>query len=89
MSSDVYGMMAKFSGRRVIFTWWTVLSLVQMQEHAVPQSTPSYHSSWIPFFTKVEALVGVGGRYAGYVPIIQGDNAGPHQEGDFDASCKA
>jgi hypothetical protein len=40
-------------------------------------------------FPKVEALVGVGGRYAGYVPIIQGDNAGPHQEGDFDASCKA
>jgi hypothetical protein len=26
-------------------------------------------------FPKVEALVGVGGRYAGYVPIIQGDNA--------------
>jgi hypothetical protein len=40
-------------------------------------------------FPKVEALVGVGGRYAGYVPIIQGSNAGPHQEGDFDASCKA
>jgi hypothetical protein len=33
-------------------------------------------------FPKVEALVGVGGGcYAGYVPIIQGDNAGPHQEG--------
>jgi hypothetical protein len=40
-------------------------------------------------FPKVEALVGVGGHYAGYIPIIQGDNAGPHQEGDFDASCKA
>jgi hypothetical protein len=40
-------------------------------------------------FPKVEALAGVGGRYAVYVPIIQGDNAGPHQEGDFDASCKA
>jgi hypothetical protein len=38
---------------------------------------------------KVDFLVGVGGRYAGYGPIIQGDNAGPHQEGDFDASCKA
>jgi hypothetical protein len=40
-------------------------------------------------FSKVEALVGVGGHYTGYVPIIQGSNAGPHQEGDFDASCKA
>jgi hypothetical protein len=39
--------------------------------------------------SKVEALVGVGGGYAGYVPIIQGNNAGPHREGDFDASCKA
>jgi hypothetical protein len=41
-------------------------------------------------FPKVEALAGVGGRYyAGCVPIIQGDNARPHQEGDFDPSCKA
>jgi hypothetical protein len=31
-------------------------------------------------FPKLEALVGPGGQYEGYVPIIQGDNAGPHAE---------
>jgi hypothetical protein len=35
-------------------------------------------------FPKVEALVGVVGRYAGYVPIIQGDNA--HDASFFDAA---
>ena len=31
-------------------------------------------------FPKVSALVAVGGKYEGYTPIFQGDNAGPHQE---------
>mmetsp|Transcript_26045 Transcript_26045/g.26462 ORF Transcript_26045/g.26462 Transcript_26045/m.26462 type:complete len:396 (-) Transcript_26045:7-1194(-) len=29
-------------------------------------------------FPKVETLVGPGGQYKGYLPVIQGDNAGPH-----------
>jgi hypothetical protein len=38
----------------------------------------------------VEALLKVGGRrYAGYAPIIQGENASPHHEANFDASSKA
>lgn len=31
-------------------------------------------------FPKVQELVGPGGKYEGYTPIFQGDNAGPHQE---------
>ena len=36
-----------------------------------------------PFFEKnvfpaVEELVKVGGKYEGYLPVFQGDNAGPH-----------
>jgi hypothetical protein len=31
-------------------------------------------------FPKVNELVGPGGKYEDYVPIFQGDNAGPHQE---------
>ena len=34
-------------------------------------------------FPKVETVVGPGGPYAGYVPVIQGDNAGPHQDREF------
>ena len=29
-------------------------------------------------FPKIEKLVGRGGRYEGDIPVIQGDNAGPH-----------
>jgi hypothetical protein len=34
-------------------------------------------------FPRISELVKPGGEYAGYVPIIQGDDAGPHQDGDF------
>ena len=34
-------------------------------------------------FPDVEALVGPGGKFEGYVPIFQGDNAGPHAETEF------
>ena len=34
-------------------------------------------------FPKIEQLVGPGGKYEGYTPIIQGDNAGPHQDATF------
>jgi hypothetical protein len=34
-------------------------------------------------FPQIKDLVGMGGRYEGYTVIIQGDNAGPHQESDF------
>ena len=30
-------------------------------------------------FPKISELVGTGGAYEGYLPVIQGDNAGPHQ----------
>ena len=29
-------------------------------------------------FPKIEKLVGPGGQYEGYLPVFQGDNAGPH-----------
>jgi hypothetical protein len=34
-------------------------------------------------FPRVAELVGPGGEYEGYVPVFQGDNAGPHQDGTF------
>jgi hypothetical protein len=34
-------------------------------------------------FPDIEALVGPGGKFEGYTPIIQGDNAGPHAEAAF------
>jgi hypothetical protein len=34
-------------------------------------------------FPMVERMVGQDGKYAGYTPIFQGDNAGPHQDGKF------
>lgn len=34
-------------------------------------------------FPKVNQLVGPGGKYEGYIPVFQGDNAGPHQEGQY------
>jgi hypothetical protein len=35
----------------------------------------------ITIFPKVEGLVGPGGKYEGYKPVFQGDNAGPHIDG--------
>lgn len=34
-------------------------------------------------FPKVQRLVGPGGKFEGYIPVIQGDNAGPHQDKTF------
>ena len=34
-------------------------------------------------FPKIEKLVGPGGDYEGYLPVIQGDNAGPHCDQKF------
>ena len=34
-------------------------------------------------FPKIAELVGPGGKYDGYLPVIQGDNAGPHQDSEF------
>jgi hypothetical protein len=39
-------------------------------------------------FPRISDLVKSGGEYAGYVPVIQGDNTGPHQDGDFVRFCK-
>ena len=33
--------------------------------------------------TILSDLVGVGGKYEGYMPIIQGYNAGPHEDAEF------
>jgi hypothetical protein len=35
------------------------------------------------FFSKVDNLVGPGGPYEGYLPVFQGDNAGPHTDAAF------
>jgi hypothetical protein len=51
-----------------------------------------------PFFEKnvfpaVEELVKVGGKYEGYLPVFQGDNAGPHTDAPYHKfvteSCKS
>ena len=34
-------------------------------------------------FPRLQEITGPGGKYEGYVPIIQGDNAGPHQDTTF------
>ncbi len=34
-------------------------------------------------FAKVHELVGPGGRFEGYLPMFQGDNAGPHTDAAF------
>lgn len=34
-------------------------------------------------FPKVMEMVGPGGKYEGYLPIFQGDNAGPHIDKDY------
>jgi hypothetical protein len=34
-------------------------------------------------FPMIEMEVGPGGRYEGFIPIIQGDNAGPHEDGTY------
>ena len=34
-------------------------------------------------FPEIEKLTGPGGKFAGYTPIIQGDNAGPHTDAKY------
>ena len=34
-------------------------------------------------FKQIAALVGTGGAFEGYTPVIQGDQAGPHEEEEF------
>ena len=34
-------------------------------------------------FGEIQKLVGVGGPFEGYTPVIQGDQAGPHEESEF------
>ena len=34
-------------------------------------------------FPRVQELVGPGGKYEGYTPVFQGDNAGPHQNATY------
>ena len=38
-------------------------------------------------FPKLKELVGPGGPYEGFTPVIQGDNAGPHQDATFSTEC--
>lgn len=38
-------------------------------------------------FPQIAALVAEGGKYEGYTPVIQGDNAGPHQDEAFLRFC--
>ena len=40
-------------------------------------------------FPLLRELTGPGGKYAGYDVVIQGDNAGPHREGDFEMSMRS
>jgi hypothetical protein len=39
-------------------------------------------------FPGVEELVGTGGEFEGYVPVFQGDNAGPHLDNKFVVGVK-
>jgi hypothetical protein len=39
-------------------------------------------------FPKIERLVRDGGEYEGYLPVFQGDNAGPHTDATFHAFVK-
>jgi hypothetical protein len=34
-------------------------------------------------FPEIARLVGPGGEYEGFIPILQGDNTGPHGEAEF------
>ena len=34
-------------------------------------------------FPRIESMVGPGGKYEGYTPVFQGDNAGPHQDATY------
>jgi hypothetical protein len=38
-------------------------------------------------FPRIAEITGPGGKYEGYIPIQQGDNAGPHQDKDFKDWC--
>lgn len=38
-------------------------------------------------FPEVAKIVGPDGAYEGYIPVFQGDNAGPHQDGAFFQYC--
>ncbi|CAJ1966061.1 unnamed protein product [Cylindrotheca closterium] len=40
-------------------------------------------------FQKLDGLVATGGQYEVYIPVIQGDNAGPHAEKEYFNWCKA
>ena len=39
-------------------------------------------------FPRIAELVGPGDNYEGYVPVLQGDNSGPHQDATFPNFCK-
>jgi hypothetical protein len=39
-------------------------------------------------FPRVAEIVGHNGEYEGYIPVIQGDNAGPHQDRSLIQFCK-
>ena len=41
---------------------------------------PLFKETIVPM---VESLVGPGGQFAGYTPVLQGDQAGPHQDSRF------
>ena len=34
-------------------------------------------------FPRIAELVGPGGEYEGYIPVLQGDNSDPHQDATF------
>jgi hypothetical protein len=34
-------------------------------------------------FPEIHRLVGPGGKYEGYIPVMQGDNAGPHEDATY------
>ena len=38
-------------------------------------------------FPKIGQLVAPGGHFEGYLLVIQGDNAGPHQDREFTEYC--
>ena len=44
---------------------------------------PLYTVFEVQIFPLLEELVMPGGKYEGYIPIIQGDQAGPHEEVEF------
>ena len=40
-------------------------------------------------FPKIATLVGDGGQFEGYIPVVQVDNAGPHQDSEFEQYCSS